>query len=250
VATWTIEPIPLYRFRVPGPEVLFQRAFNEMIDMVIYAFLLRRGDHTVLVDTGLHADHAGLNAAIRARKGADAGFHPIGKGIVAELASRSSPPDLVVLTSFGPYAAGGLEHLPAASVVASSRGLADMLHLEEPALLHPVPAGAVTVLAGARAIGGEAEIFPGLTFIEVGVHHPASAAVLVETEQGRIAIADPVFVARNLTEGLALGAAEFAGGWHRMARMLGARSDAILPIHDPDPAPVPPDRWHESLRGT
>jgi hypothetical protein len=248
MAVWTIEPIPLYRFKVPGPEVLFQRGFGETIEMAIHAFVLRAGDQLVLDDTGLNADFTALNAAIRARKGPEAGFHATGEGLVAELAARRLTPDLVVLTSFGPYAAGGLELLPALPLVASARGLADLAEQEEPALRHPVPAAALDRLRSARAITGEAEVLPGLTFIEVGVHHPASAALLVESEGGTVAITDPVFTTRNLVEGLALGAAEFAGGWHRMVRMLGARAHAIVPIHDPDPAPVPRERWHTLLR--
>jgi glyoxylase-like metal-dependent hydrolase (beta-lactamase superfamily II) len=248
MVTWTIEPIPLYRFRVPGPEVLFQRGFGETIDMMIYAFLLRGGGHTVLVDTGLHADHEELNRAIRARKGDDAGFVACGDGLAEELTRRSAVPELVVVTSFGPYAVGGLDRLPTSPVVASARGLRDMARLEEPALLHPVPPVAAARLREARGIDGEADLLDGLTFIETGVHHPASAAVLVRTAAGMVAIVDPVFVARNLIDGLALGAAEFAGGWHRLVRMLGASADAILPIHDPEPIPVPRERWHATLR--
>ncbi len=247
---WSIEAVPLYRFGVPGPEVLFQRAFGETIDMVIYAFLLRSGSEQVLVDTGLPADYAALNANIRARKGAAAGFDPVGRGLLAELTARNFTPDLIVATSFGPYAVGGLELLPRTPIVGSARGLADMANLEEPALLHPVPPAAAAALKNARPISGETEIRPGLTFVEVGIHHPASAALLVQTSDGAIAIPDPVFVARNLLDGIALGAAEFAGGWHRMVRMLGARAHAILPIHDPDPRPVPRTAWHATLRAT
>lgn len=246
--TWTIEPIPLSRFKVPGPEVLFQRGFGETIEMVIYAFLLRDGTHTVLVDTGLPADHAALNANVRARKGPDAGFNAVEPGLEAELVARAAKPELVVVTSFGPYAVGGLPPFPDAPVIASARGLADLAKAEEPALIHPVLPAAAEVLVKAQGIVGEAEILPGLAFVETGIHHPASAAVLVATGDGMVAIPDPVFTARNLTEGLALGAAEFAGGWHKMVRMLGGRADAILPIHDPDPAPVARDRWHATLR--
>src|SRR5690349_3937376 len=163
--TWTIEPIRLSRFKVPGPEVLFQRGFGEMIEMVIYAFLLRDGTHTVLIDTGLPADHAALNANIRARKGPDAGFDAVGLPLAAELAARNARPELIVITSFGPYAIGGLPDLPLAPIVASARGLADLATPEEPALLHPVPAASAARLAEARGVAGEAELFRGLTYI-------------------------------------------------------------------------------------
>lgn len=245
---WTLEAIPLHRFRSPGPEVLFQRGFGEMIDMIIYAFVLRSGAATVLLDTGLPADHAALNDNIRQRKGASAGFFPAGGSLAAELAKRDLVPTHVAVTSFGPYAVGGLPSLPPIPLFASARGVANLTGPEEPALVHSVPAAPANVLARAEVVTGEVEILPGLLFIETGIHHPASAAVVADTTEGAIAIADPVFVARNLTHGLALGAAEYAAGWHSMVRLLGQRADAVVPIHDPAPVPVQRADWHPLLR--
>ncbi len=239
---WTIESLPLYRFVSPGPEVLFQRGFGEMIEMVIYAFLLRCGRITVLVDSGLPDEFSALNQSIRSRKGEAAGFHPTGPRLVERLAGVSI--DSIALTSFGPYAVGGLEGFPGVPAVASARGLADLERPEEPALYHALPRPVSERLRAARRVDGEAKLYPGLDFIETGVHHPASAALVIETAHGRVAIADPIFVARNLTEGLALGASEHAAGWHRMARLLGERADAIIPIHDVEPTPIGRGSWH------
>jgi len=244
---WTIEALPLYRFRVPGPEVLFQRGFGEMIDMVIYAFVLQGDGKTVIVDTGLPADFTALNATIRSRKGPEAGFHPVGQPLQSQLAERGLTIDAIVLTSFGPYAVGGLADLAAVPIHASARGLADLRTPEEPALLHPIPGSAWRALAAAAPFDGEAEPMPGLTLVETGIHHPASAAVIVRTAEGSVAIADPVFTRRNLVEGLPLGAAEHAAGWHGMVRQLAIGADAIIAIHDPDPSPLPRDLWHRSF---
>lgn len=244
---WTIEPIPLYRFRVPGPEVLFQRAFDEFIEMVIYAFLLRSNTGTILVDTGLPEDFSALNESVVSRKGLQAGFFPVGASLQQELTMRGAEPDEIILTSFGPYAAGGLDRLAHIPIAVSMRGLRDLAAAEEPALRHPLPPHLVERLAQSNAIEGEQQIDDGVIFLETGVHHPASAAVVVDTEEGRIAISDPVFTARNLIEGIALGAAENAAGWHSMVRLLGARADAILPIHDVDPSPIRSAQWHRSL---
>ena len=111
MSTWGIEAIPLYDFVVPGPEVLFQRGFGETVAMTIYAFVLFGADKCVLVDTGLPADIAALNADIRTRKGPEAGFEPRGRPLAEELARRAIVPDAIVVTSFGPYAVGGLSAL-------------------------------------------------------------------------------------------------------------------------------------------
>ncbi len=247
MSTWRIEAIPLYDFVVPGPEVLFQRGFGETVAMTIYAFVLFGADKCVLVDTGLPPDIAALNADIRTRKGPEAGFEPRDRSLAEELARRAIVPDAIVVTSFGPYAVGGLSALPPVWLLASARGLRNLATLEEPALVHAVPANAAARLQTAEPIAGAREIWPGLSFVEVGVHHPASAALLIDTADGRVAIADPVFMSRNLRDGIALGAAEEASRWHGMVRMLGARADAIIPIHDPDSTPVPRAAWHACL---
>ena len=244
---WTIEAIALHQVQVPGPEVLFQRGFGEMIDIIIYAFVLRGGGQVCLVDTGLPADYSELNSNIRERKGAASGFVDVSTPLPQELRRRGVEPDLLVLTSFGPYTTGHLGAWHQCPLWVSERGCADVDLPEEPALAHaPAPAVRERLRSAQRVVGNK-EILPGLTFVEVGVHHPASAALLIETDDGVVAIADPVFTARNLLQGTALGAAERAAGWHGMVRLLGQRCDAIIPIHDMSAAPVPRARWHASL---
>jgi glyoxylase-like metal-dependent hydrolase (beta-lactamase superfamily II) len=245
---WSIEPLALHRVQVPGPEVLFQRGFAETVELVIYAFLLRGPHGVCLVDTGLPADYCVLNRDIRARKGAESGFSDIGAPLARRLGAMATVPDLLLLTSFGPYTTGGLGPWARIPLHVSARGCADLERPEEKALAHGLPAPVRTRLMDAQRVQGEQQILPGLALVEVGVHHPASAAIRVDTADGVIAIADPVFVRRNLLEGTALGAAEHAAAWHAMVRALGTRCDALLPIHDPDPTPVYRDRWHPVLR--
>ena len=245
---WSIEPIALHRVRVPGPEVFFQRAFAETIELVIYAFVLRGVHGVCLVDTGLVSDYSALNRDIQARKGVASGFIDAGAPLKQRLLARGLVPDLVLLTSFGPYTTGALDAWARLPLHVSARGCADLEQPEEAALAHPLAQPLRERLLWAQRVQGERQVLPGLTLVEVGVHHPASAAILVETADGVVGIADPVFVARNLVDGTALGAAEHAASWHGMVRKLGLRCDALLPIHDPDPTPVYRDRWHPGLR--
>jgi len=247
MSDWTILPLPLYRFQSPGPEVYFQGGFGEMVDMTIYAFLVQHAGATVLVDTGLPLDFASLNRAIRDRKGPQAGFEPLGDDLPLRLREMGVEPDLIVLSSLGPYAIGGIDRLDA-PICASERGLRDMRCPEEPALIHPIPAEHQARLANAREVAGEAEPIRGIRLVEVGIHHPASLAIIVDTEAGPVALPDPVFVKRNLTDGIALGASEFAAGWHGMVRRLGQSAHWIIPIHDRDPSPVAVADWHASLQ--
>jgi glyoxylase-like metal-dependent hydrolase (beta-lactamase superfamily II) len=245
---WTIEPIALHRVLVPGPEVLFQRAFAEMIELTIYAFILRGSEHVYLVDTGLPRNYEVLNQSIRSRKGHSSGFIDVGARLQERLAASHVKLDGIILTSFGPYAVGGLHEVQNAPVFLSHRGIEDLERPEEPALRHPVPPESRPRLLAGSPVRSRHEIMPGLVMEEVGIHHPACANLEITTRDGVVGISDPVFHRRNLLEGCALGAAEEAGRWHRMVRMLARNCHAVIPIHDPDPTPLARDLWHGSLR--
>lgn len=248
---WSIDIRTVATAQTPGPEVFFQRCFGEWVEIAIHVFVLQGGAGTIVIDTGFAANIDDLNQAMRARKGPQAGFD-------LQIANiwRALPelPVAVALTSFGPYAAGGLINLPAGiPLFASARGLADLAGPEEPALVHPLPETTRRVLLEtAIPVHKSREILPGVVFHETGVHHPASAALEVLTSQGRIIIADPVFTARNLTGGIALGASENAASWFSMVRRLGQEGARFLPIHEPGPQPVelrfgPKGTWHASI---
>ena len=237
---WTIEPLLLHTALVPGPEVLFQADFDRRIKIAVFAFLLTSDSgETVLVDTGLPLDYRDLNAAVRRRKGDWSGFHDAGEPLVARLRQRRIAPAAIILSSFGPYATGALSRLAAPRCFVSARGLANLDRPEVALFSHPIGSDAETALRRASdPVTGKAEPFRGLTIHEVGIHHPASMAVIVETDGGRIAIADPVFHAENLIRGLPLGVAEYPAHWVAMVAELCNRVDAILPIHDPAARPV------------
>lgn len=234
---WDIEIHTVATAQTPGPEVYFQRAFGEWINIAIHVFLLRSKEGCILIDTGFAEPPDGLNAQMRAKKGSKAGFKLTIEDVWQHL---NCVPDIIALTSFGPYAAGGLIRMPdQPDLVASARGLADLECAEEPALVHPLsPAVAKTLLARSRPVHGQFEIAAGVVFHEVGVHHPASAAMEVTTSDGRLVIADPVFTERNLTEWVALGAAENAAEWYKMMRRLARDGARFMPIHDLAPHPV------------
>jgi hypothetical protein len=238
---WTIEPLLLHTCLVPGPEVFFHADFDRRIEIAIFAFVLASSDGTrVLVDTGLPADYGALNQAIRKRKGDWSGFRDAGPRLAAHIAQRGLNFDAIILTSFGPYATGGLTEVSAPRLFVSRRGMADIERPEVPVFVHPPsPAVRAALRASTDAVDIKAKPWPGLSIHEVGIHHPASMAVVVETAAGRVAIADPVFHAENLTRGIPLGVAEYAAHWVSAVASLAEHVDAIFPIHDPAAELVP-----------
>jgi len=243
---WSVDIHTVATARTPGPEVYFQRDFGHWVDIAIHIFVLRSSLGAVLVDTGLIPDVSDLNAAMKRSKGPEAGFERCGSGVEPLVDDRLAA---VLLTSFGPYAAGGANAVPdAVPIYASARGLANLATPEEPCLVHGLPQVVSNRLAKARPVHGTFEVMPGIAMREVGVHHPASTAIEIATEEGLLVIADPIFTADNLTRGVALGAAENAAGWHKLVRDYAARGARFLPIHEPIPYPVavdlsPDGRW-------
>ncbi|MDF1777991.1 MAG: hypothetical protein P1V13_18330 [Rhizobiaceae bacterium] len=249
---WSIETMTVAHALTPGPEVFFQRDFESWVNIAVHMFVLRSDLGIVLVDTGLIANLEPLNAAMRRNKGPKAGFERIESRAGSYLGTDVLA---VMLTSFGPYATGGLDRLrPDTPVYVSARGMADLRRPEEPQFVHTLPGEICARLDQATPVSGQECLLPGLRFHEVGIHHPASAAVEIETAAGRVVIADPVFTAANLERQIALGAAEDASGWFAMVRTFAARNAAFLPVHEPSPAPVsvvcePDGGWHvQNLR--
>lgn len=245
-AVWTIEAIRTADLRTPGPEVFFQRDFTRQVELAIYSFVLRGPAATVVVDTGL-GEHAALNRDVRMRKGEWAGFQAV---VPPPAALDGLGADDVVLTTFGPYAIGGLDRWPDARVHYSARGWDDLQRPEVPLFRRSLPPAIRTRLAGSggQAVRDRARIHPGLEIVELGGHSPSAMGVVVDTAAGRIAIADPVFHAETLTRGLPLGWVESLREWYGVFARLGPSVDAILPIHDPSATPVPRHAWHPDLR--
>ena len=208
---WTIEPVMTATFLSPGPEVFFQRDFTRRVEMALFTFVLRGAGACVILDTGL-ADHAALDRDVRLRKGEWAGFHDHGTAARQRIADDVTD---IVLTSLGPYGVGRLNDSPGATVHVSARGLSDAREPECFALPRRVAPEALARLAGPRVnrVTGTSTPHAGLTIVQLGGHSPSAMGVVVDTAQGRIAIADPIFHGENLTRGLPLGWCESLPDW-------------------------------------
>lgn len=243
---WTIEPLKTATFLSPGPEVFFQRDFSRRVDMALFTFVLRSQDACVIVDTGL-GEHAALDRDIQSRKGDWSGFKDIGSPARSRVADKVSD---VVLTSLGPYAVGCLGDFPGVPVHVSARGLADLREPECFGLVRRTSTEALTRLQGndIRPVVQTTHPHPGLRIVQLGAHSPSAMGVVVDTAEGRIAIADPVFHAENLTRGVPLGWCKSLPDWFGVFDLL-EDVDAILPIHDPAARPLRRAEWHPTLAG-
>ena len=82
-------------------------------------------------------------------------------------------------------------------------------------------------------IDGEQEIRPGIRALPVPGHTPGSQAILVDTEQGRYAIAgDAVFTYENLERDIPPGFHNDVDHSMESMEILRQRSDHVLPSHD------------------
>ena len=91
----------------------------------------------------------------------------------------------------------------------------------------------VEVSERTETIEGEVEIERGITAVRLGGHTPGSQAVLVETEDGVVAIAgDNVYLRENLDRNAPIGFFFDLEECVKALDTLRARSDIILPGHD------------------
>lgn len=216
-------------------------------DLHFYVWVVTDGETVGLIDAGLPLDPADTAAlgATNAAFGDDVGFREVRTlpEILDGLGIAPADVSFVAITQTVTYHSGGIdaELLPNATFYLARPGVLELL-VDPPG--HPAPEFYFTERSWAslrtlaiegrlRLVAEAAEIVPGVTFEVTGGHHPGSAAVLVQTEAGLVAVLETAFVQRNLDTGSPIGIAEDAAAARRAMRRMSERADAVVAIHDP-----------------
>lgn len=201
-----------------------------------FLWLLRRGDETILVDTGYGAEEA----AARGR--------PIRLDPAAALAPLGVAPeavDRIVVTHLHYDHAGGLARFPAARLHLQT---AEMAYATGPCMCHDVlraPFTANHVCEAVRRLHdgklvfheGDAEIAEGVSVHLIGGHSRGLQCVRVRTAAGWLVLAsDAAHYYENLTRRspfpIVVDLEDMLRGFARL-EALASRRDLIVPGHDP-----------------
>jgi glyoxylase-like metal-dependent hydrolase (beta-lactamase superfamily II) len=162
--------------------------------------------------------------------------------ILAHLKIDPAAVSFVAITQVVSYHTGGIdaELFPNATFYLAREGVLELL-VDPPG--HPAPEFYFTAPAWAslrtlaiegrlRLVAEAEQIVPGVDFEVTGGHHPGSAAVLVCTSAGLVAVLETAFVRRNLETGSPIGIAEDAAAAREAMRRMSARADVVVAIHD------------------
>jgi len=243
--SYRLEMVPVGRSEVPGPELLWMRAWDEWRELCFQVALIRGGGRVVLVNTGPAEDLSAMNAQWAGFLGERAAMRrEPGEFVVDALASRGvAPEDVtdVVLTPLQLYTVSNVPRFERATIHLAKRGWVHFHtthahpHDDRDASLPPDVLAHLVGPAWPRVhlLEDEDEIAPGIRTWWAGGHHRASLVVEVDTPAGAAAISDAYFHLENVEQrhpiGIAESIYEALDCYERVARECAI----VLPIYDP-----------------
>jgi glyoxylase-like metal-dependent hydrolase (beta-lactamase superfamily II) len=250
VALFDVDVASMGSMPLPGPEVFWMQAWDEWFDATFWMVVARDGEHVVVINTGPPDDLADLNALWRAS-------HPSGRSQFTRLPHESAvaalgalgirPEDVthVILTPIVAYTVGSLRRFPNATITFSRRGwIEDVL---APPRKHHLPRHIFVpddllkwLLFEAkdriRLVDGSAEVLPGITAWESGVHHRSSMVVEIATASGIVSVTDSAFAYRNVEDDVYLGIGESYAEAMSAYQRIRETAGAVIPLYDPEVA--------------
>ncbi|SNT31252.1 N-acyl homoserine lactonase family protein [Tropicimonas sediminicola] len=222
--------------RIRGDSFIFDDNHDAPHAMDYFMWVLRRGEETILVDTGYESEEA----AARDR--------PIRLDPVVALAPLGISPDAIrriIVTHLHYDHAGGLHLFPDATLHMQA---AEMAYATGPCMCHdtlrmPFTAGhvceAIRRLYSGKVIfhDGDAEIADGVTVHRIGGHSRGLQAVRVRTAAGWLVLAsDATHFYENLwlrkPFPIVVDLEDMLDGFTRL-ETLASRKELIVPGHDP-----------------
>lgn len=231
---WSITPLNLGWLRHrPKEAITFQRGQGEFVDLVCYAWLLRDGERTILVDCGPDSpEHTERVHEVALEKTAE-------HDLVAMLATHGVEADdlgTVVLTHLHWDHIGGLSLLPNATFLVQDVELRYAVY--PPPFDHRVyefTTGApfLPYLPRMELVFGRQEIAPGLTAILTPGHSPGHQSLVVEADSTTYLLAgDFVDLDENWHERIPSGPTPDCDAWHRTYDEVAKMDVTILPGDD------------------
>jgi len=243
---WNIETLQLARLPVPGWECVFGRNDCAMRDLSFWVWILKSGNQTGMIDTGLPEGPA-LEHLNRVNQTLDPrSVFTVEHTLETALARMGIAPEeinFVLITQLVTYSTGGLlrQNLPNAQVYCVWEGVRELL-LDKPG--HPPREFYFTpeswgylheLLMEDRVTFAEGplEVAPGIIFEPTGGHHPGSAGVRIRTSKGTLGILETAFVQENIESEIPIGIAENAARCRDAIRKYKRECDFVVAGHDP-----------------
>lgn len=238
MSNWTVYAVKYAdrNTRTRRDSFLFDDNHDAPHAMDYFIWVLRRGDETILVDTG-YDDEEGV------RRGRPIALHPI--EALAPLGIAPEAIQTIIVTHLHYDHAGGLRHFPNARLHMQA---AEMAYATGPCMCHDVLKApftaehiceAVKKVYSGRVIfhDGDGEVADGITVHRIGGHSRGLQAVRVRTESGWLCLAsDAAHYYENVMDfkpfPIVTDLQDMLDGFHKL-RKLASSNDLIIPGHDP-----------------
>jgi glyoxylase-like metal-dependent hydrolase (beta-lactamase superfamily II) len=244
---YQIEVVTVGRMdEVPTPSI-FRLEGNGRYEPFCYTVcILRQGDRTILINTGFPEDVTAIAKAWRDEDERLDFIRTEEMRLPAILAARGIDPDsveAVFLTPIGPYNTGNISLFRNARIFISRRGWAHQMGLDDglpraqrniaipdAELAHLVTEGFERL----TLLDDEAVPLPGIRTFHVGVHHPGSIAIAIETASGTAIFSDAFFKFGNIEAMKPIGYCQDLRECLRSYKRIAAEADLLIPMYDPD----------------
>jgi len=230
----------------PGPISFYMSHWDELEYGPHFIWLAQGEGRTILINTGLPQDPEDLkilNEACRAchpRNFFAPGhiWHP--QDVLAEVGISPEDIDVILITTLGTYATGGIELFPNAEIYMSRTGWIDFLAPQRQPMFHRevIFTDATMTYLYTKAwnrihlVGDKEDILPGVKMFWVGSHHRGSMAVSIETAKGKVVISDSIFRYENFHLGIPIGVIENLFEFQDALDRIRKEADIVIPTHD------------------
>jgi len=210
--------------------------------------LIRGGGHTILVNSGAPLDYLEW---LNKLWGAGTNYrHQLVVNPEDHIENRLNavgvkPEDVehVIVTPLQPYAIGGIDKFPNATIHVNRNGWAELFAPR----YKPHPHDNFYACVPKRLISyvfldawekmdfmkNEASILPGIDVFWTGVHHRSSVAVKVKTSAGTVIFSDCFFRYEHITENRLLGINESMYEALEAYARIREEADILVPMYDP-----------------
>ena len=234
---WTITPLDLGTLTVSTALEVRLTDFDVQISIPVLGWLLRDGEHTVLVDTG-PCDMDTANKYHRSLS------RTPDQGLLASLKKHDVPPetvDMIINTHLHWDHCMGNNDIPDVPVLIQR---SEIMYAACPRpcdkRAYEADLGFLycnTFYGRIREIDGDADILPGMRLMLTPGHTPGSQSVVVDTDRGPYVVAGDAlsfFSSWNATPRKLPGVFFSVEDCYRTYARLEATGGVILPGHDPE----------------
>jgi glyoxylase-like metal-dependent hydrolase (beta-lactamase superfamily II) len=243
---WGVQVVKVGSERGPAVSVYWNDRLTDSCDLYYYVVVLRKGERTILINTGLPDDIEPFDAFVRDWHSDCRISRSEDERTAVALAHVGVDPaqvERVILTPLTIYTTGQLRLFPKARFAVSRTGWIDFW---APAPHAPRLPSDIAIARESRIylagealdridlLEDEAAVEPGIEVFRTGGHHASSMAVKVTTDKGPVILGDCFFTYDNLEKNIPIGWHENLHEIYTAYARVRREAAIAVPLYDPE----------------